>query len=32
VRMWSGSVGFRVRPVPSSCSLILENSNGWFKG
>jgi hypothetical protein len=27
-----GSIGFKVRLVPPSCSLILEKSNGWSKG
>ena len=31
-RVRIGSVGFKVRSVPGSCSLISENYNGWFKG
>ena len=27
-----GYVGFKVKLVPPSCSLISENSNGWSKG
>ena len=27
-----GSVGFKVRLVPPSCSLISEKSKGWSKG
>jgi hypothetical protein len=27
-----GSVGFKVRLVPPSCSLISNKSNGWSKG
>ena len=27
-----GSVGFKVRLVPPSCSLISEKYNGWSKG
>jgi hypothetical protein len=26
-----GSIGFKVRSMPPSCSLILEKSNGWSK-
>ena len=27
-----GSVGFKVRSVPPSCSLISDKSSGWFRG